>query len=127
MKKILFSIFLLGIVKSASAQVEPRPAMYGITDTVVSITQLQDSVKNASDMHFVKLDKDMIVQAYTIIYTPVSGAPYIENVKGRSLGGEIKYRIKNAQPGDKIFISNVKMLFNNQDAEVKTGRMYLLQ
>ena len=127
MKKLFFLIFLTSLVKSASAQIQPRPTLYGITDTVISITRLQDSVKNASDMSFVKLDKDMIVQAYTIVYTPASGTPYFENVKGRSIGGELKYRIKNAKPGDKILISNVKMLYNNRDAEVKTGRMYLLQ
>lgn len=101
--------------------------MYGITDTVISISRLQDSVKNSSDMSFIKLGENMLALSYTIVYTPVSGAPYVENAKGRSIGPEIKYRIKNAKPGDKIFISNVKMLIDNRDAEMRTGRMYLLQ
>jgi hypothetical protein len=128
MKKIFFlSIFILALGRSAFAQDGlPKPTIYGITDTVLSIAQLQDSVAHASDMHFVVV-KGAIVQGFTLVYTPVHGAPYIDNVKGRSIDGEIKYRIKSAAPGDKIAITNVKILYLKQDSEIRTGVMYTLQ
>jgi hypothetical protein len=127
MKKLVFFILLLTVIKSASAQSQVRPTMYGITDEAVSITQLQDSVKNAGDMNFIQLGLGMLAQSYTIVYTPKSGAPYLENARGRSISPEIKYRIKNAKRGDMISIGNVKTVFEHRDVVLTNGRTYLLR
>ena len=124
-KLLLFTVFLL-LASVTQAQNQPRAALYGITDTFVAATRLKDSLENASPMSIVKVE-NAVVRGFTIIHNPVNGTPFVEQADGKTVSSQLRARLKNARPGDRVLISNIKVFTMGRETVIRSGTVYMLQ
>jgi hypothetical protein len=122
-----FSFILLALCAiSAKAQTEPKATLYGITTPTPTVRQVIDSIENADPASVVRVD-NAVVLGFTLVHSPASGVPFVEEMKGRGISPRLQARLKTAKPGDKIIISNVKISANGGQAVTNKGMLYVLQ
>jgi hypothetical protein len=125
MKKLLFFFLVLLLAKTVSAQEEPKPRLYGIKDTSLSIGRFQDSLDHGDPTHFVTAE-NTVVLGYMVIFMPVSGTGFSE-LSDKTISNALKARLKSAVPGDRVHISHVRIFYNGHEAVILKGITYILR
>lgn len=131
MKNFLLVILLLVLAANVSAQSQPKPYLFGIQDTTLPISIFLDSLDHAGSTNFVKMS-NAIVRECTISFVPTNraGFPertgYIEVVSGKRISDGLKLALKSAQPGDAVYISNVKAFYMGRNVPIKSRTHYQL-
>jgi hypothetical protein len=126
MKKLTLIFIALFSFAGAHAQQIPKATMYGIADSVITVSRLTDSIDRLSPQSFIKA-KNAVVLQYIIAYVPARGNGYITQVTGKAITNDIKAILKKASPGDWVYISHVKMVYLGKEVLVKESSRYLLQ